>query len=107
MCREVDDANRVSGAVAVDRHQVGLVDVEVTRERARRWRLRKLAVVLGGVAVYLWWRALTGQPLSPGLPDIPIRSEYMFPIILIVVLGIALLGPLLGAAVTSHHLPPK
>jgi len=79
-----------------------LVDVEVTRERTRRWRLRKLGVVLAGIAGFLWWRALTGQALMPDLPNIPLRSEYMFPIILILVLGIALLGPLLGAGRSPH-----
>jgi len=79
-----------------------LVDVEVTREQTRRWRLRKLGVALAAIAGFLWWRALTGQSLLPDLPSIPIRSEYMFPIILILVLGIALLGPLLGAGRSPH-----
>ncbi len=79
-----------------------MVDVAATRERTRRWRLRRLSVLLGALATVLWWRALTGRPLWPGLPDIPIRDEYIFPVMLILILGLALLGPLLGAGRSPH-----
>ena len=75
----------------------GMADVAATRERSRLGRVGRLAAVLAGVAVWSWWRVLDGSSIWPGLPNIPIQSEYVFPIILILVLGIALLGPLLGA----------
>ena len=80
----------------------GMADVAATRERSRLGRVGRLAAVLAGVAVWSWWRVLDGSSVWPGLPNIPIQSEYVFPIILILVLGIALLGPLLGAGRSPH-----
>jgi cell division protease FtsH len=80
----------------------GMADVAATRERSRLGRVGRLAAVLAGVAVWSWWRVLDGSSIWPGLPNIPIQSEYVFPIILILVLGIALLGPLLGAGRSPH-----
>jgi len=79
-----------------------MVDVAATRERSRRVRVGKLGFVLAIVAGYMWWKLLNGESVWPGLPDIPIRQEFVFPIILILVLGIALLGPLLGAGKSPH-----
>ena len=46
-------------------------DVGVTRERTRLRRLTKIAVVLGAVLVWMWWRLLSGSPVGlPGLPNI-------------------------------------
>jgi cell division protease FtsH len=48
----------------------GLADVSRMRERARRRRLLRLAVVLGVIDAFLWYRIAIGDPLGPpGLPD--------------------------------------
>jgi cell division protease FtsH len=79
-----------------------MVDVAETRERSRRMRLGRLGIMLAATAGYMWWKVLAGESVWPGIPDIPMRSEYVFPVILILVLGIALLGPLLGAGKSPH-----
>ena len=79
-----------------------LADVAQTRERSRLSRVGRVAMVLGVVAAWAWWRMLTGQSFWPGLPDISIPPFYIFPAILIIVLGIALLGPLLLAGRSPH-----
>ena len=93
------ELSRLSGSTVI--HDA-MVDVAATRERSRRWRLRRLSVVLALVAAYCWWRVLNGQSVWPGLPSLPIRDEYIFPVLLILILGIALLGPLLGAGRSPH-----
>ncbi len=80
----------------------GLIDVQVTRERSRQGRIGRIAVVLGLIATYAWWRALSGQSVWPGVPNLPIRGEYIFPVLLILILGGALLGPLLAAGRSPH-----
>ncbi len=79
-----------------------LADVSRARETSRLRRLTRLALVLGAVAVWLWSRVLGGRSLWPGMPDIPISQEYVFPLILILVLAIALIGPLMGAGRSPH-----
>ena len=46
--------------------RAGQADVGAFRERQRRRRLRNLTLVLGAVAVGLWFRVLTHNPI--GLP---------------------------------------
>jgi ATP-dependent Zn protease len=50
--------------------KAGLADVARIRERTRRRRLLRLALVLGAVDAFLWYRISIGDPLGPpGLPD--------------------------------------
>ncbi len=46
------------------------IDVAVTREAQRRRRLLKLAAILTPIAAWLWIRALSGNPVSPGFPKL-------------------------------------
>src|SRR5213593_1944397 len=76
-------------------------DVGAFRERQRHRRLRNLTLVLGAVGVWLWFRILTHNPI--GLPQMTPRWVLFFPTLaLIVLLGAALLIPLLGAGRSPH-----
>jgi cell division protease FtsH len=76
-------------------------DVGAFRERQRHRRLRNLTLVLGAVAVWLWFRILTHNPI--GLPQMTPRWVVFFPTLaLIALLGGALLIPLLGAGRSPH-----
>src|ERR1700689_2857482 len=78
-------------------------DVGQTRERVRRTMLRKLCLVLGPLALWLWYRAVTANPI--GLPRLTSRMESFMPaMILILLLGGAVLIPLLGAGRSPHVL---
>src|SRR5579859_1301181 len=89
-------------------HQTGVVrvtdaDVGQTRERVRRSTLRKVSIVLAPVALWLWYRMMTSNPI--GLPRMTSRMIGFMPaIILILLLGGALLIPLLGAGRSPHVL---
>ncbi len=73
------------------------VDVQVNRERQRRKRLRRVAIVLSPLVVWLWLRILSGNPVSPGWPDLPPEAVYWLPgIVIVLLLAIVLIGPMLG-----------
>ncbi len=79
------------------------IDVTATRERQRRRRLLRIAVFLVPLAAWLWYRALTNNPVSPGLPELPSEAWIWLPGILIVLLlGIVLVAPMLGNARSPH-----
>ena len=78
-------------------------DVGLSGERARRGRLSKLLLVLTALLVWLWWRILTRVPI--GLPRMTPRIVGFIPIaLLILMLGAALLLPLVGAGRSPHVL---
>lgn len=79
-------------------------DVAIAREGARRRRLVTVAVVLAPLAAWLWTRLLTGDPVRPGMPDLPIPPELVPGLVLIVVLSLVILVPLLGAGRSPHVL---
>ncbi len=80
-----------------------LADVAVSRERSRRRRVRRLAVVLAVPAVWFWVRALSGDPVSFGAPNLGDNAIFWLPaVILILFLGAVILGPLLGAGRSPH-----
>jgi cell division protease FtsH len=73
------------------------VDVQVNRERQRRKRLRRVALLLTPLVIWLWLRILSGNPVSPGWPHLPPEAMFWLPGILIVLLlAIVLIGPMLG-----------
>lgn len=73
------------------------VDVQVTRERQRRRRLRRVAWVLGPLAAWMWVRLLAGNPVSPGFPQLGEDAMFWLPGILIVLLlALVLVVPMLG-----------
>jgi ATP-dependent Zn protease len=76
-------------------------DVGISREGVRRRRLARLAVVLGAWSLWLWYRILTHDPF--GLPRLTPRVLAFLPIVaLIVMLGAAMLIPLLAAGRSPH-----
>jgi cell division protease FtsH len=82
-----------------------LADVAVIRERARRRRLLRLALVLGTLCAWLWFRMISGNPVSPGFPDLPPGVRDMGPAgVLIGVLVLVILIPMLGAGRSPHVL---
>jgi hypothetical protein len=89
-------------------HQHGVLgehqsDVGRSREQGRQRRLVKVVVVLGALATWLWWRVLISDPLA--LPRMTPRVTAFLPIaLLIVMLGAALLVPLIGAGRSPHVL---
>ncbi|MBS1195821.1 MAG: hypothetical protein H6R33_541, partial [Actinobacteria bacterium] len=67
------------------------LDVQVTRERQRRRRLRRILIVLSPLVIWLWVRLLTGNPVSPGWPDLPPEAVYWIPgIVIVLILGVML-----------------
>src|SRR3990170_3795067 len=73
------------------------VDVQVTREHQRRRRLRKIAWVLFPITAWMWVRLLSGNPVSPGFPQLGPDAVLWLPGVLIVILiAAALLLPMLG-----------
>ena len=80
-------------------------DVGATRETMRRRRLARMGVLLAPLAGWLWWRMVTGDPVSPGVPHLPAgMKDYLPAIGLMVILGIAVFLPLLGAGRSPHVL---
>lgn len=74
------------------------LDVQVTRERQRRRRLRRVAILLSPLVVWLWLRIISGNPVSPGWPQLPEQALFWLPgIVIILLLGIVLVAPLLGS----------
>jgi cell division protease FtsH len=80
------------------------MDVAVSRERSRRRRLVGLAAVLAPLTGWAWLRLLDGDPVRPGLPDLPVPPELVPGLILIVVLVLVIALPLLGAGRSPHVL---
>jgi cell division protease FtsH len=80
----------------------GLADVSRIRERTRRRRLLRLAVVLGAIDAFLWYRIAAGDPLGP--PGLPQDSIVWLPgLLLITALMVVLLLPL-GSGRSPHVL---
>jgi ATP-dependent Zn protease len=73
------------------------VDVQITRERQRGRRLRRLAWIMAPLVAWLWVRILSGNPVSPGWPQLPPEAVYWLPgVFIILLLGVVLIGPMLG-----------
>ena len=82
--------------------KAGLADVSRVRERTRRRRLLRLALLLGAFDVFLWYRIAIGDPLGPpGLPDGWVM--WIPALLLIGVLLLVLLLPL-GSGRSPHVL---
>jgi ATP-dependent Zn protease len=75
----------VSSGVVLD---AGVADVGRHREKLRRRRLWRLAFVLSLVAAWLWYRALTRNPIKFGLPHVD--WVLVTPILFFVLLGVAM-----------------
>src|SRR5947209_9448456 len=80
-------------------------DVARSRERSRQRRLGRIALLMGFVCVWMWNRVLDGQSAVPGRPHLsPAIAQALPLLILVVVLGAAVLLPLLGAGRSPHVL---
>jgi ATP-dependent Zn protease len=80
-----------------------VADVAVVRERVRRTKLRRLALVLTLVALSMALRALNGQALALGWPHLPPAiANYLPGLVLVVMLGAVLVLPMLGAGRSPH-----
>jgi cell division protease FtsH len=79
-------------------------DVAITRERSRRRRLGRLAVVLTPLSLWMWLRNADGDPVRPGFPDLGVPPELVPGLVLIVILSLVIVVPLLGAGRSPHVL---
>ncbi|MEI7619265.1 MAG: AAA family ATPase [Actinomycetota bacterium] len=79
------------------------VDTAAAREHQRQRRLTRLVVFLGLPLAWIWYRELTGNPVSPGLPSI-VRSspELSLLVVLLVLMAAMTLIPYLGAGKSPH-----
>ena len=84
---------------------VDAADVGASRERRRQSRMRRLALVLAPIALYLWVRAFVWHRGAFGFPHIPSTViPYVPGMILILLLAVMILMPLLGAGRSPHIL---
>lgn len=82
-----------------------VADVATIREQTRLRRIRRLLLFLVLVGLFLGWRMLQGNPVRPGLPDLPDNAYLWLPAVgLIVVLGLVIVGPMLFAGRSPHVL---
>ena len=82
------------------------IDVTATRERQRRRRLIRLSgFFLLPIAAFLWYRMLTSNPISPGLPNLPPEAVFWLPgLAIILLLGLVMLGPMLSNGRSPHSI---
>ncbi|PWJ56170.1 ATP-dependent Zn proteases [Quadrisphaera granulorum] len=77
-------------------------DVGRNRERRRQRRLLRIAVVLGPVAGYLWYRILTGDPVSAADVALPVVDPLY---VIIGLFFLVMIGVLLAQVVVSGRSP--
>jgi ATP-dependent Zn protease len=83
----------------------GTEDVAMERERNRRARIVRAGLLLMPFAAWIWLRAISGNPISLGMPRFPEGMHFYLPaLILIVLFSVVILGPLLGAGRSPHVL---
>ncbi len=79
------------------------VDVTRQRESTRRRRLWRFLILIGPATVWMWWRIAAGNPVHPGLPQLSESNAELVPaFLLVILLGGALLIPLLAAGRSPH-----
>jgi len=83
----------------------GGADVAVSRERSRLQRLRRIGFVVAAITLWMWIRLLEDKPPYPVLPHPSGRFAQVAPmLLLVVILGAAVLLPLLMAGRSPHVL---
>jgi ATP-dependent Zn protease len=81
----------------------GQADVARLRERNRQRRVQRSLAFFGPLAIYLWYRQLTGDPVGLGWPHVGGELGMMLPQILLVsMFAVVLLVPLLTAGRSPH-----
>jgi ATP-dependent Zn protease len=94
------DLERLSGSGLLDREKA---DVGMSRERARLARLSKLLLILSPVMGFMWWRIFSANPIR--FPHLTPRMLGFLPLAaLIVLLGAALLIPMIASGRSPHVL---
>src|SRR4051812_50097724 len=87
-----------------------LGDVAHERERHRRRRIAQIAVVLGLLAAWCYWRLLSGNPVHLGWPHVTVPAGvpgYPPGLILVVALcGALIIPPLLPGRAPPVEDPP-
>lgn len=86
------------------------VDVTAARERDRRRRLQRVLMVLAPLALWLWWRVVAGNPVSPGWPQLPPDAVFWLPgIALVLIIALVFIAPMLGSGRSPHtiYLPEQ
>jgi cell division protease FtsH len=89
--------------------RISLVGVDVTRnrERVRQKRLLRIAVALGLLAAYMWWRLLSGNPVGgPHMPKVdPLVGTMIAYMGVILIAGLAAtLIPMMMLSRSPHTL---
>ncbi len=80
-----------------------LADVARLRERNRQRRMQRSLMVLGPLALWLWWRQLSGDPVQLGWPHLdPAWAAFLPQLLIVFMLGTVLLLPLLSAGKSPH-----
>jgi ATP-dependent Zn protease len=79
------------------------VDATATRERQRQRRLLRVTIILGVPLAWFWYRELSGNPISPGLPPVVRDSPEISLLVVLLALmaGLAVL-PYVGAGRSPH-----
>jgi ATP-dependent Zn protease len=96
------DLSDLSLDKVVDR---AVADVSRTRERSRQRRLAWLGLPITGLLIWVWARVLNGHAPYPGAPHLSPKLAQVAPLfLLVIILGAALLGPLLMAGRSPHVL---
>ena len=81
----------------------GKADVSRAHERTRVRRYRRLAFLLGIIAIFLLVRLAAGDPVHPGLPHIPSGlGRYWVAFLLIGFFGVMILGQHFGMGRSPH-----
>lgn len=79
------------------------VDANAFRERSRRRRFLRLAVLLASVAVWLWTRNIAGDPVRWGIPTLPsVPADVMMPLLLTALLAVVIGAPLVASGRSPH-----
>ncbi|MBI2169899.1 MAG: AAA family ATPase [Actinobacteria bacterium] len=82
-----------------------VADVSAIRETSRLRRVRHLLTILGVVGGWVAWRMLSGDPVRPGMPNLPPDAGTWAPaVVLILMLSVVLVGPFLFAGRSPHVL---
>jgi cell division protease FtsH len=79
------------------------IDVNRNRERTRQRRMWKLAAWLTPITAWFYWRLLSGNPVAVRMPHLEQADlQLLLPIFAIVLIGVVLIVPLMGAGRSPH-----
>jgi ATP-dependent Zn protease len=102
-----------SGTIAMDLQDIGqsrvlrsaTADVAISRERRRLARLRRLALLLAPLWVWLIMRLVTNRPVALAFPHLPPNAAVYLPAFLLIgMLCVVMLVPMLGMGRSPHML---